>query len=167
MEFIIRPWQQSDITALVKHANNFNIAKYLTDQFPHPYTTAAGKAFIEFASSEKPVRIFAIEVNQEAAGGIGIHPQADVFKKNAELGYWLAEPYWGKGIITRAVKQIVEYGFANFDIDRIFARPFGSNIGSKKTLEKNGFTLEAKFQNTIFKNGEYQDELIYAVRRER
>jgi RimJ/RimL family protein N-acetyltransferase len=94
-----------------------------------------------------------------------LHPQADIHKKNAELGYWLAEPYWGKGIVSNAVKEIVTYGFENFDIDRIFARPFGTNIGSQKVLEKAGFILEGTFKNTLYKNGVYLDELIYAVRK--
>lgn len=81
------------------------------------------------------------------------------------MGYWLAEPYWGKGIITGAVKEIVRYGFEMWDIDRIFARPFGLNIASQKVLEKCGFRLEAKFEKTYFKNNEFIDELVYAIRR--
>ena len=76
-----------------------------------------------------------------------------------------AEPFWGQGIMTKAVSKIVDYGFKNLDITRIFARPFGTNIGSQKVLEKAGFVLEGKFNATIFKNGEYLDELIYAVRK--
>ena len=101
----------------------------------------------------------------KAAGGIGIHPQEDIYCKNAEMGYWLAEPYWGKGIITKAVLQMIDYAFANFDISRIYARPFGTNIGSQKVLEKAGFKLEARIEGSLFKKGEYLDELIYAVRR--
>jgi len=81
------------------------------------------------------------------------------------LGYWLAESYWGKGIITQAIRAIVDYGFETFEIDRIFARPFGSNIASQKVLEKVGFILEARLIKTIWKNGRYEDELIYAKRR--
>jgi ribosomal-protein-alanine N-acetyltransferase len=85
MEFILRPWKASDINSLIKYANNWNIAKNLTNQFPHPYTIQDGKAFIEYATKDEPIHIFAIEVNQEAVGGIGIHPQSDIFIKNAEL----------------------------------------------------------------------------------
>ena len=81
------------------------------------------------------------------------------------MGYWLAEPFWGKGIITGAVRQMLEYGFKTFDINRIFARPFGTNIASQKVLEKTGFVLEARFEKTFFKNGEYLDECVYAIRR--
>lgn len=137
----------------------------MTDLFPHPYTMEKGREFITYASKGNPPNILAIEVEDQAAGGIGIHPQSDIQRKNAELGYWLAEPYWGKGIVTRAVVQMVAYGFKNWDITRIFARPFGTNYASQKVLEKAGFILEGRFEKTLFKNGEFIDELIYAVRR--
>jgi RimJ/RimL family protein N-acetyltransferase len=167
MEFTLRAWHINDLQSLVKHANNFNVSRFLMDRFPHPYTEENGKAFIGFATQGNPQNIFAIDINGEACGGIGLHPQDDIHKKNAELGYWLAEPFWGKGIITRAIPQVVDYGFKNFDIDRIFARPFGNNPGSQKVLEKTGFTLEGRFKGTICKNGECLDELIYAVRRKK
>lgn len=161
----MRPWTVDDLETLVVYANNFEIVRNMTDQFPHPYTVESGKAFISMAMSEKPPRILAISINGEASGAIGIHPQTDVFRKNAELGYWLAQPFWGHGIMTRAVMQMVDYGFRHRDIDRIFARPFGTNIASQKVLEKAGFRLEARYEKTIVKNGEYLDELVYAVRR--
>ncbi|MCB9315247.1 MAG: GNAT family N-acetyltransferase [Lewinellaceae bacterium] len=165
MDFTLRPWSPGDLDNLVHFANNVNIAKFLTNQFPHPYTVEHGRAFIEMASRNTPRNIMAIDINGQASGGIGIHPQADIQCKNAEMGYWLAEPYWGQGIITRAIVQMVEYGFANWDINRIFARPFGTNIGSQRALEKAGFILEGRFEKTLFKNGEYLDEFIYAIRR--
>lgn len=165
MQFHLRPFTIQDLDSLVKFANNFNIAKNLMDIFPHPYSIDDGKFFIDMATKNSLPNILAIEVNGEAAGAIGLHPQNDVYRKNAELGYWLAEPYWGKGIITRAIIQMVDYGFKNWDITRIYARPFGYNIASQKALEKAGFVLEAKLEKTIFKNGEFHDELIYATRR--
>lgn len=166
MEFLLRPWTTADLDDLVKHANNWNVAKNLTDKFPHPYTQNDGIAFLEYATLGNPISIFAIEVAGEAAGGIGIHPQNDIFKKNAELGYWLAEPYWGQGIISKAIKQMVDFAFTTFDIDRVYAKPFGTNIASQKVLEKNNFVLEGRFEKVLFKNGEYLDELVYAVRQE-
>ncbi|MGZ3850250.1 MAG: GNAT family N-acetyltransferase [Flavisolibacter sp.] len=165
--FRIRPWQIADLDSLVKHANNWNVAKNLTDKFPHPYKEKDGSAFIEFALKDKPVHIFAITVAEQAVGGIGIHPQTDIHCKNAELGYWLAEPFWGKGIITAAIKQVVDFAFATYDICRVFARPFGTNLASQKVLEKNHFILEGRFEKVLFKNGEYLDELVYAVRRDK
>lgn len=166
MTFTLRSWKPEDLNDLVKFANNEKIAKYMTDQFPHPYSADDGKSFIEFATKDNPLHIFAIDINNQAAGGIGIHPQTGIQCKNAELGYWLAEPFWGKGIVTKAIAEMVDYGFTTWDIDRIFARPFGTNIASQRVLEKAGFVLEGKFKNTLFKNGEYLDELVYAVRRQ-
>ena len=165
MKHLIRPWRISDLECLTKYANNWNVAKNLTDGFPHPYREADGKAFIEFASKGEPVHIFAIVIDGQAIGAIGIHPQKDIHKKNAELGYWLAEPFWGQGIISNAIKQMVDFAFETYDIDRVFARPFGTNIASHKVLEKNNFTLEGRFERVLYKNGEYLDELIYAIRR--
>ena len=165
MDYKLRPWRMSDLENLVTFANNVDIARFLTDAFPHPYTKESGIAFIESANKDNPVHIFAIEVDGKAVGGIGIHPQHDIQRKNAELGYWLAQPYWNKGIMTKAVVEMLEFGFSHYDIDRIFARPFGHNIASQKVLEKSGFQLEALLKGTLIKNGEKVDELIYSVRR--
>jgi len=161
----LRPWNISDLDSLVKYADNPRIARFMTDRFPHPYTAETGKAFIGMATAPDPVRIFAIDIDGEACGGIGLHPQEDIQRRNAELGYWLAEPFWNKGIISRAIPQVIEYGFRSLDIDRIFARPFGTNAASQRVLEKVGFVLEARLQKTLVKNGVAEDELIYAVRR--
>ncbi|HMT29330.1 MAG TPA: GNAT family protein [Bacteroidia bacterium] len=165
MEIQLRPWDISDLNNLVKYGNNIKIASNLTDTFPHPYTENDGIAFIERVTKDKPVKVFAIELNKEAIGSIGLFPQQDIFRKNAELGYWIAEPFWGQGITTKAIQLITEYGFKNLDLVRIFARPFGTNIGSQRALQKAGFKLEAKYENTIFKNGVFLDELVYAIRK--
>jgi len=112
-----------------------------------------------------PVRVFAIEVNGIPCGSIGLMVQPDIHRKNAEMGYWLAEPYWGQGIMTEAVRQMIEFGFYNLDINRIFARPFSINIASQRVLEKAGMKLDGRFEKTLFKNGQYLDELIYAIRK--
>lgn len=115
------------------------------------------------AQSHSPTHIFAICINNEAIGGIGVHPQQDIHEKCIEMGYWLAEPFWGKGIMSNAVKEMIDYTFKNFDVIRLYARPFSSNIGSQKVLEKSGFTHEATLKKSIYKNGIYLDELIYSV----
>lgn len=166
MAFSIRLFETNDIESLMEYANNPKIAANLTDQFPHPYTRESGESFLTMATQLDPPTIFAIDINGKASGGIGLHVQKDIHFKNAELGYWLAEPFWGQGIMTKAVKHIVDYGFKNLDINRIFARPFGTNIGSQNVLKNVGFVLEGKFKNTIYKNGKYLDELIYAIRKE-
>ena len=165
MEIILRPWHINDAEHLSRIANNANIAKFMMNQFPHPYTVENAKAFIHMATMNTPANILAIDLNGKAIGGIGIHLQQDIYCKNAELGYWLGEEFWGKGYITHAVQQMLDYAFKNFDIVRIFAKPFGTNIGSQKVLEKAGFTLEATLYKTIFKNNVFEDELIYAFRK--
>lgn len=165
MDFKLRLWKKEDADALAEYANNYEIAKNLMNVFPHPYTKEDGIKFIENNLKQNPVRVFAIEIDGKASGAIGIFPQYDIMCKNAELGYWLAEPFWGKGIITTAIRQITEYGFKTWDINRIYARPFGHNIASQKALEKAGFRLEARLDKTFYKFGEFHDELIYAIRK--
>lgn len=165
MIITLRPWHINDLDDLVTLANNKNIAQYMADVFPHPYTSENGKTFINFANSSTSSHIFAITLNNNIVGSIGLHIQADILKKNAEIGYWLAEEFWGKGIMADAINQMVEYGFNNLDIIRIFARIYGTNKPSQKVIEKANFKLEAKFENTIYKNDEFLDELIYAIRK--
>lgn len=161
--FELRPWQMEDAPSLAAQANNWNIARFMTNAFPHPYTLENAHAFIDMASQTNT--IFAIVVEGKAVGGIGLYLQKDILCKNAELGYWLGEAYWGRGVVTQAIGQVVEYGFAHFDLLRIYARPFGNNLASQRVLTKAGFTLEARIHQNLFKNGELLDELIYAVRR--
>jgi len=165
IDFSLRPWKFDDIPDVTKYANNWNIAKNLTDKYPHPYTNDDARIFIDAVSKDKTMSIFAIEVNNEAIGSIGIHPQADIHCKNAEIGYWLAEKFWGKGIATEAIKWMVNYAFDNYHINRIYATVFGTNIASQKVLLKNNFVLEASLKETIYKKGKYFDELIYGIRR--
>lgn len=165
MEFKLRRWEANDLASLIENANDPDIAKYMTDGFPFPYTEEHARKFIVKATNGDPISIFAIEVNGKAVGGIGIHPQTDIMRKNAELGYWLGINYQNKGIISRAIPQMIAFAFKTFDITRIYARPFGSNKASQKVLEKCGFLLEARIENNIYKNGKYEDELIYGLRK--
>lgn len=165
MEPSLRPWQETDFEDLSAFGNNPQIARFMTDGFPSPYTLDKAKGFIAMANRETPPRILAISQHGKAIGGIGLHPGTDIYRLNAELGYWLGEPFWGKGIMTEAIRQMVVYGFEKWPIDRIFARPFHTNIGSQRALEKAGFTLEARLKGTILKQDEKLDELIYAIRR--
>lgn len=165
MHITLLPWKLDFLEDLVKYANNPIISKNLTDSFPNPYTREAGVQFIETVSLYSPQLVFAISMNNEIIGSIGIHPQNDIYRNNAELGYWLAAPFWGKGIMTIAIQQMVDYSFKNLSINRIFAKPFGHNIGSQKALVKSGFILEASFEKTVIKNGELVDELVFAIRK--
>ena len=163
--FKLREWQYEDLTSLVVYADNPDIARYMTDGFPSPYTEKDGRTYLDMVVGKHPVNIFAIDINGKAVGSIGVFLQSDVHRKNAELGYWLAEKYWGQGIMPEAIRQIVEYAFSTFDINRIFARPYGNNPKSHRVLEKAGFLLEARFEKTIYKKDEYLDEYIYAKRK--
>jgi [ribosomal protein S5]-alanine N-acetyltransferase len=161
--FILRPWNLDDLDNLVKFANNKKIADNLTDAFPHPYVRENGITYINTFRDDNPSRVFAIVADDIACGSIGIFPQTDIHRKNAEMGYWLAEEYWGRGIMTAAVKQIIEHGFRSFDLNRIFARPFSTNLASQRVLEKAGMKLEARFEKSLFKNGQFLDELFYSI----
>jgi len=165
MDIKLRKWSEADLDSLVKYANNSDVAKWLTNGFPHPYTPEDGKTYLSMIANDNPTKVFAIDVNGEAIGSIGIFPQTDIHEKNAEIGYWLAEKYWGQGIMSKAIEEIVEYGFQTFDIVRIFAKPFSTNLKSHRVLEKAGFVLEARLEKALFKNGEFMDELIYAKRK--
>lgn len=166
MNIQIRAWQDTDLKSLVEHADNINVAKWLTNQFPNPYTIEDGKSFINSIREDNPTKNFAIEVDGKIVGSIAIFPQYDIYEKSAEIGYFLSEKYWGNGIMSIAIRKIVEYGFTTFDIVRIFARPFSTNFSSQRVLEKAGFQLEARLKKALYKNGEFMDELIYVKFRE-
>lgn len=160
----LRRWRLDDLSTLVRYANNAAIANNLTNQFPHPYTREHGESFITMTLEATPTQIFAINFQGEAIGAIGVFPQQDIFFHNAEIGYWLAEPFWGKGIMPKAIALMLDYTFTTWEITRVYARPFGSNIASQRVLEKSGFRLEGRFEGTISKNGRIEDELVYAFR---
>lgn len=157
----LRPFLLSDAPSLAKYANNARIAACVRDGFPHPYTEENAVEFIEMTREAMPCRVFAIEVAGEVVGGIGLHPQEDIHRKTMELGYWLGEPFWGKGIVTDAVKAIIAYGFQQFDITRIFAYTMSNNVASSRVLEKAGFLYEGTQRKAIFKNGQVLDSLMF------
>lgn len=163
--FTLRPFRSDDLEALVRHANDSTIAAFLSDAFPHPYTEEHGRVFIAECALRLPFRR-AIDINGEACGAIGLHPRQDLWRRNMEIGFWLGREHRGKGIMAEAIKQVVELGFAEFpEVTRFFGTTFGTNGASQRTMEKAGFTLEAKLEGTLVKNGRVEDEWIYAVRR--
>ncbi|MBS1795317.1 MAG: GNAT family N-acetyltransferase [Acidobacteria bacterium] len=163
MEFKLRPWRIEDLEDVARAADNPRIRANMSDEFPDSAEKWA--KFLAAVVDNERILYRAVEIDGRVGGAIGIGPQTGVHRRNAELGYWLAEEFWGRGIITAAIREIVALGFAAFDIDRIFARPFESNAGSHRALEKAGFRLEARFEKTIVKDGALLDELVYAVRR--
>lgn len=163
---ILRPWKASDLDSLVENANNPNIARFLRNLFPHPYTRKDGEEWIERISAMEKPNILSITVDGKGVGGIGIHPMSDVYFKNAEIGYWLGETHWNKGILSEAVPAMVKHAFENYDITRIYAGIYSPNLASMRVLEKSGFTKEAILKKSVFKNGEYLDEHVYALLKE-
>jgi len=159
----IRSWRESDETALVHYANNRNIWINLRDRFPHPYRRADARAWLAHATGSRPETNFAIEVGGEAAGGIGFHPQEDVHRRSAELGYWLGEPFWGRGIVTQAVRALTAYAFRTHDLVRIYAFVFEWNPASARVLEKAGFTREGCLRRSVVKDGQTIDQFLYAI----
>ena len=167
-DIVLRELLDRDLHMLSLYADNFNVAKNLRDSFPSPFTYEDAFKFKSMVDAQNPKTIFAIEYNGEYAGNISLMPCGDVYRKSAEIGYFIGEPFWNKGIMTEAVNLITEWGFNNLDIVRIYTGVFEFNIGSQKVLEKCGFVKEAVFKKSIFKNNTLYDEIRYAkIRTER
>lgn len=162
-EFKIRPWQPGDELSLVENANNAQIWENLRDLFPYPYTLKDAQAWIRLTKKEKPRCNFAIEVDAKAVGGIGIALQQDVYRKSVEVGYWLGEKYWRRGIMTEAVQALTEYAFETFEICRVYAGIFEWNKASMRVLEKAGYECEGRLKKSVTKNGRTGDQFIYAI----
>jgi ribosomal-protein-alanine N-acetyltransferase len=158
----IRPWTREDADAIQRYANNRNIWINLRDMFPHPYTLENAHAFLDFLLKEEPKTTFAIATDAEAIGCIGLRLGDDVHRKTAEMGYWLGEPFWGRGIMTEVVQEFIRWAFKAFDLQRIFAQPFADNTGSVRVLEKAGFICEGRMRANVFKDGKVLDSFIYA-----
>ena len=158
----IRKFRRSDKYRMAELANNEKISVNLRDAFPYPYAIADAETFIAGCIRQNPVEVFAIEYHGQYVGNIGLHKQNDVYSKSAELGYFIGEPYWNRGITTRAVKLICDYGFKELDIVRIFSGIFEYNPASQRVLEKCGFEREAVCKNAVCKKGKIYDEIRYA-----
>jgi RimJ/RimL family protein N-acetyltransferase len=154
-----------DIPSLVRHANNRRVWRNLKDRFPHPYTESDGERWIRQATSAIPETHFAIATDSGVIGGIGLDLQGDVFRRSGEIGIWLGEAYWGRGIATEAVRAMTEYAFANFDLCRIFAGVFEWNPASMRVLEKAGYAFEGRQRRSVTKDGQTIDQMLYAIVR--
>lgn len=162
-EYCIRSYEYSDQKALVKYANNYKVSKLLRDQFPFPYTSEMAEMWLVHSCNQDPESNFAIASEKELIGAIGIHLQEDVNRFSAEIGYWLGEPFWNNGIITRALKLFTEFAFTNFELNRIFANVFEGNDASEKVLLKCGYKKEATLKKAVFKEGKFIDQYIYGL----
>jgi [ribosomal protein S5]-alanine N-acetyltransferase len=162
----LRGFRQSDAPKMAKLANNENISRNLTDGFPHPYTLQHAEEFIQRFINQDPLTIFAIEYTSDYVGNIGLVKGTDIHKKSAEIGYFIGEPYWNKGIATTAVNLITEYGFKSLDIVRIHTGIFEYNKASQRVLEKCGFVKEGIFQKSVFKQDRLWNEVRFAKLKE-
>jgi RimJ/RimL family protein N-acetyltransferase len=164
----LRHWLIEDAKELSQLLNNKKILDNLRDGLPYPYIEKDAEEYIEFMlSSDKGKTFpFAITVDDKVVGSIGVFRKENIHYRTAELGYYISENYWGKGIGTEAIKQICKYVFSNTDIIRIFAEPFSTNIASCKVLEKSGFQLEGILRKNAEKNGEILDMKLYSIIKE-
>lgn len=165
-KYLLRPWDPDDAESLVVHANNPKIARNLRDGFPYPYTMKDAEQWLKMVRENRLDMILAIEVKGEAAGGIGLHSLKDVYRYNAELGYWLSETFWGMGIISDAIGVVVTYAFTHTRWLRVFASIYEYNAPSMRVLEKNGFTREAIHKKAVMKEGRLLDEHLYTLLKE-
>jgi RimJ/RimL family protein N-acetyltransferase len=158
----VRSWETTDLASLVDHANNRKIWMNLRDRFPYPYTRRDGRAFITAVRVRAPETLFAIAVDGRAVGGIGFVLHEDVERVSAEIGYWLGEAFWGRGIVTEALNATTKYAIEQYALTRIYAVPFAWNAASLRVLEKAGYVLEGRLQRSAIKDGVVTDQLQYA-----
>ncbi len=162
----IRSYEINDQIALIKYANNDKISKNLRDSFPYPYTEKEALAWITAATNQNPELNFAIANSDELIGGIGLMFQPDVYRFSAEIGYWLAEPFWGKGIASLTLVALSKYAFEQYQLNRIFAGVFQGNRASMRVLEKSGFKLEGRLRKSVYKENRFKDQLMYSILKE-
>lgn len=157
-------WSTKYINDLVKNANNRNVSKNLRNIFPYPYSATDAEKFIAHCQrcDNKHINLAIIE-DDKAIGSIGVSIGEDIYEKSAEIGYWIGESYWGQGIMTQAIKEMIELCFSQYDIVRLYAVVFSHNQASCKVLEKCGFVFEGTLKNSIYKDGNIYDSLIYAL----
>ncbi len=161
-DVVIRELMDADLKELSEYANNEKVSINLRDAFPKPYTLDDAKNFKQMVDAQNPKTFFAIEYQGRYAGNISLLPGTDIYRKSAEIGYFIGEPFWNKGIMTKAVSLITNWGFNNLGIVRIYTGIFEYNKASQRVLEKCGFTMEAVFRKSICKSDRIFDEVRYA-----
>jgi ribosomal-protein-alanine N-acetyltransferase len=159
---IVRTFRPDDAAALARNGNNRAIWRNLRDRFPHPYTEDHATGYIEFILAQNPYHSLAIEVEGEAVGGVSLRVGQDIERVSAEIGYWIGEPYWGRGIMTDAVRLVTDYAFGALSLERVFAVPFVANVASCRVLERVGYVREGLMRRSAIKDGEILDQYLYA-----
>ena len=161
MKVVLRNWREADAAALAGFSNNIKIWNNVRDMLPYPYTLKHAEEWIAFTKTQQPASNFAVEANGLPVGSIGFLTKEDVYRRNIEIGYFINETYWNKGIASLAVAQLVEMLIKQFHPVRIFAAVFENNIGSMRVLEKNGFHLECIHRKAVYKNDQLMDEYCW------
>jgi RimJ/RimL family protein N-acetyltransferase len=161
----VRSWRWDDRESIVRHANNRKVWINLRDRFPHPYTLGDADRWLRLVGQMRPETHFAIAVGGPAVGGIGITLLGDVHRRSGEMGYWLGEEFWGRGIATAAVRAVTRYAFSTYDLCRIHAAVFEWNPASMRVLEKAGYVLEGRLRQSVTKDGRTIDQFLYAITR--
>jgi [ribosomal protein S5]-alanine N-acetyltransferase len=164
-ECTIRLWAETDAAALQRHANNRKVSIHLRDRFPYPYEMEQARAFLDWSATQASPTVWAIDVDGEAIGGIGIERHTDVERVSAEIGYWLGESFWGRGIATAALKAVTAEAFKRFEITRLYALPFADHAASRRVLEKAGYVREGHLRQSAIKDGKIRDQLLFAAYR--
>ena len=160
---IVRPWADTDVESLHRHANNRKVSIHLRDRFPFPYELEHAKTFLGWLAKQPSPTVWAIEVGGEAVGGIGVELHSDVERVSAEMGYWLGESVWGRGIATEALRAVTAEAFRRFDITRLYAVPFADHPASLRVLEKAGYVKEGLMRQSAIKDGKIRDQFLYAT----
>lgn len=147
-------------------ASNHAIAINLRDAFPHPYTIEDAITFLELAENGVLGKVYGIYDGDTFVGCCSLIPQQDVYRLNAEIGYWIGESYWGKGYATEVVKLLLNVAFEELNLSRVYAAIFEYNVASMRVLEKSGFKKEAIIKSSITKEGKIFDEHLYSIRKD-
>ena len=161
----IRPYSDDDLDSLVRSANNANVRRYLVDRFPYPYTRGDASSWLAEVKRQDPLTSFAIAEAGSVIGGIGLQIGTDIYRVTADLGYWLSQDHWGRGIATRAVRAFTRWAFDSFPLERLQAGVFASNAASCRVLEKCGFSCDGRLRRSVVKEGVVMDQLLYAILR--
>jgi [ribosomal protein S5]-alanine N-acetyltransferase len=166
MQIVLRPWSFADVNDLSTLADNRKIWDNVRDYFPYPYTRKKAEEWVGLHHHKRPVTHFAVEVDGKLAGGISIMAKEDIYRCSAEIGYWIGEPYWGRGIASEAIRQLLEISWEQYpELVRIYAELFPTNVASARALEKNGFILESVRKNSCIKNGIIGDDMVFVKLR--
>ena len=160
---LLRPLVPADAESLARHANDRDVWRNLRDLFPHPYSVEDARGYIAMAAGRSPQSSFGIVVEGEAAGGVSLRPGTDVERASAEIGYWLGRAYWGRGVMTQAVRAATRYAFAELGMHRVWAVPFAHNTASCRVLEKAGYVLEGRLRRSAIKEGVVVDQWMWAA----